>query len=120
MIIYTPDYVCCQYNLLPAAPAEGLNPNLPLQEAHLTPTAPREGGQSPDPALASRDQNQGLPEEGQGLNPLPGKWRGLAVLGTAAIVNVGPGHNFLSHNFLSHAGEAPSIYIAGLEILCSY
>ena len=55
MIIYTPDYVCCQFNLLPAALTEGLDPNPPLQEAHLTPTAPREGSQNPDPTLASRD-----------------------------------------------------------------
>ena len=42
-----------------------------LQEAHLTPTAPREKSQSPD--LINRDLNQVHPGEDQGLNPLPGK-----------------------------------------------
>ena len=46
-------------------------PDPPFQEVHLTPTAPRKESQSPD--RTSRDLNQVLPGEDQGLNPLPGK-----------------------------------------------
>ena len=60
----------------------------PLQEAHLTPAAPREG-QSPD--LTNRGQNQVLLED-QGLNPLPGEDQGLAVLDTAVATDISPGH----------------------------
>ena len=92
--------------------------DLPLQETHLTPTAPREG-QSPD--LINRGQNQvllenqglnplpgedqrlnplpgedqrlnPLPGEDQGLNPLPGEDQGLAVLDTAVATDISPGH----------------------------
>ena len=79
-------------------------PDPPLQEAHLTPTAPREGGQSPD--LTNRDQNQGLPREDQGLNPLPGKGRGLVVQDSV-----------LGADLPGHTGEAATIYI---KILWSY
>ena len=58
------------------------------QEAHLTPTAPREG-QSPD--LINRSQNQVLLGD-QRLNPLPGEDQGLAVLDTAVATDISPGH----------------------------
>ena len=73
----------------------------PLQEAHLTPTAPREG-QSPD--LTNRSQNQVLLED-QGLNPLPGEDQGLAVLDTAVATDVSPGHT------LPDPGDTGTIYI---------
>ena len=62
--------------------------DLPLQETHLTPTAPRER-QNPD--LTSRNQSQVLLED-QGLNLLPGEGQGLAVLDTAVATGISPGH----------------------------
>lgn len=46
-------------------------PDPPFREALLTPTALREGEQSPD--LTNRDQNQVHLGGGQGLHPLAGK-----------------------------------------------
>ena len=61
-------------NLIPGALAEGPIPDPLPQEAHFTPTAPREGGQSPDLCLlTNREENHILPGEDQGLNLLPGK-----------------------------------------------
>ena len=60
----------------------------PPQEAHLTTTAPREGGQSSYPALASRVHFS----PGENLNSLQGKGRGLTVQDTA-IADITPGHN---------------------------
>ena len=80
-------------DLIPGVPAEGLVPDLPPPETHLTPIAPREGLGH----LVSRDQNHVLPEEGQGLDPLPGRGRDLAVQDTAVAANAGPGHDLPSH-----------------------
>ena len=89
----------------------------PLQEAHLTPTAPREG-QSPD--LTNRSQNQGLlgdqglnplPGEDQGLDPLPGEDQGLVVLDTAVATDISPGHTLPDHK-----GDTGTVCTAGLEI----
>ena len=61
-------------NLIPGALAEGLIMDTLPQEARFTPTAPREGGQSPDLCLlTNREETHILPGEGQGLNLLPGK-----------------------------------------------
>ena len=61
---------------------------------HLTPIDPRAGGQSPDLIPpANGDQNQVLLSEGQGLDLLPGKGRGLAVLNAAVAADIDPGHN---------------------------
>ena len=80
-----------------------------LQEAHLTPTAPREGEQSPD--LTNRKPNQVHSGEGQGLNPLlPGKGRGLTVQDTAVAANISPGHP------LPEPVETGTVYTAGLKI----
>ena len=73
--------------------------DLPLQETHLTPTAPRER-QSPN--LTSRNQNL----EDQGLNPLPGEGQ---VLHTAVATDISPGHT------LSDPGETGTICTAGLK-----
>ena len=79
-----------------------------LQEAHLTPTAPREGEQSPD--RTNRDLNQVHPGEGQGLNPLPGKGRDLAVQDTAVAANISPGHT------LPEPGETGTVYMHYAEV----
>ena len=79
--------------------------DLPLQEAHLTPAAPREG-QRPD--LTNRSQNQVLLGD-QGLNPLPGEDQGLAVLDTAVATDISPGHT------LPDPGDT-GICTAGLNI----
>ena len=80
-------------DLIPGVLGEGLVPDLLPPETHLTPIAPREGlGR-----LVSRDQNHVLPEEGQGLDPLPGGGRDLAVQDTAVAASVGPGHDLPSH-----------------------
>ena len=85
-------------DLIPGVRAEGLVLDLPSPETHLTPTVPREGGQSPDLGLpASRDQNHVLPEEDQGPDPLPGRGRDLAVQDIAVAANVDPGHDLPSH-----------------------
>ena len=72
----------------------------PLQEAHLTLTAPREG-QSPD--LTNRGQNQVFLEN-HGLNPLPGEDQGLAVLDTALATDISPGHT------LPDPGDTGTVY----------
>ena len=76
-------------------------PDPPLQEAHLTPIAPR-GGQGPDPSLLinCREQNFVLPGDDQYLNPLPGKGRGFVVQDSVIAADL-PGHT----------GEAATIYI---------
>ena len=80
-------------DLIPGVLDEGPVPDLPPPETHLTPIAPREGlGR-----LVSRDQNHVLPEEGQGLDPLPGRGQDLAVQDTAVAANVGPDHDLPSH-----------------------
>ena len=99
-------YVHCQYfrhyfyaegNLIPGAPTKDLIPDPSPQEAHLTSTAPREGGPSPDLiSPANRDQNFILPGC-LSLNPLQGKGQGLTVLGTAVVADVGSGHNLPCH-----------------------
>ena len=48
--------ICPGANLIPGAPAKDPIPDPRPQEAHFTPTNPREGGQSPDLGL--------LPEKG--------------------------------------------------------
>ena len=83
--------------------------DLPLQETHLTPTAPREG-QSPD--LTSRNQNQVLLED-QGLNLLPGEDRGLAVLDTAVETDNSTGHT------LPDPGDTGTVYISANLIIHS-
>ena len=88
----------------------------PPQEAHLTTTAPREGGQSSYPALASRVHFS----PGENLNSLQGKGRGLTVQDTAiADITPGhnlPGHNLPGHNLPGHTGETGTVCTAGLKI----
>ena len=78
----------------------------PPQEAHLTTTAPREGGQSSYPALASRVHFS----PGENLNSLQGKGRGLTVQDTA-IADITPGHNLPGRT-----GETGTVCTAGLKI----
>ena len=111
-------------DLLPGAYGKGTLPDPPPQGVHLTPTAQR--GQSPDLIpLASTDQNQVHPREGQGISPLPGegqclhplrgdqcllgRGRSLVVQDTAVVAHISPGHNL--------TGEAHTVHVAGLEIL---
>ena len=102
----------------------------PPQGVHLTPTAQR--GPSPDLIpLASTDQNQVHPGEGQCLNPLlgesqclillpgegqcpdplPGKSHGLIVQVTTVTADIN-----LGHTLPSPTGETGTVYIAGLEV----
>ena len=81
------------------SPLHSIDP--PLQEAHLTPTAPMKGQ---SPGLTNRGQNQVLLED-QGLNPLPGEDQGLAVLDTAVATDISPGHT------LPDPGNTGTIYI---------
>ena len=78
--------------------------DLSPQRVHLTPTAPREGGPSPD--LTNRDQNQPHLSKGQGLNPLTGEGQGLTVQDTAVVADIAPGHN------LPGPGEAHTVHTA--------
>ena len=77
---------------------------------HLTPTAQR--CQSPDLIpLASTDQSQVHPGEGQCLDPLPGKSHGLIVQVTTVTADIN-----LGHTLPSPTGETGTVYIAGLEV----
>ena len=99
-------YVHCQYfrhyfyaegNPIPGAPTKDPIPDPSPQRVHLTSTAPREGGPSPDLIFpANRDQNFILPGC-LSLNPLKGKGQGLTVLGTAVVADLGSGHNLPCH-----------------------
>ena len=80
------------------------------QRVHLTPTAPREGGQSPE--LTSRDQNQPHLRKGQCLHPVTGEGRDLTVQDTAIVADIPPGHT------LPGPGEAHTVHTVGLEYYC--
>ena len=104
MIIYSPVSLSHSFRrqLHSRSPLLSHSLDLPLQEAHLTPAAPREG-QRPD--LTSRSQNQVLLGD-QGLNPLPGESQGLTVL---VAMDISPGHT------LPDPGDT-GICTAGLNI----
>ena len=70
----------------------------------LTPTAPREGGQSPD--LANRDQNQPHLSKGQCLHPSMGEGRDLTVQDTAIVADIPPCHT------LPGPGEEHTVHTA--------
>ena len=104
-------YFCCQYfcislqcfdaeaTPIPGAPTDHLIPDPSPQRVHLTPTAPREGGQSPDLGLLiNREQNFILPGDNQYLNPLPGKGRGFVVKDSVVAADL-----------RGHTGEAATL-----------